>query len=110
LTEPTRIFINLQPDPVGVGQETAIGVLKATADKPERAKRAYVEPMAAKKGISPFVAKRSPRLYTRTESRMNKLKTSRKNSCSKLDMPVLFRIVANTRMKLNPTAAKTTKI
>jgi hypothetical protein len=26
LTEPTRIFINLQPDPVGVGQETAIGV------------------------------------------------------------------------------------
>jgi hypothetical protein len=83
-------------------------VSKAIADSPERAKKAYVEPIAAKKGTLFFAAKHSLRLYTAVESRIRRLKTRRKNSCSKLDMPVLFRVVANIRMKLSPMAAETT--
>ncbi len=49
------------------------------------------------------------RLPSMTTKRIREPNPKRKNSCSKLDIPRFLRTVENTRIKLNPTAAKTTQ-
>jgi len=90
--------------------DTAIGVSKAIDDNPDRAKKAYMKPIEAKKRTSFLVAKCSFLVQAIAKKRTTRLKARRKNNCSKLDIPVFFNTVLNIKMKLKPRVARTTRI